>query len=170
MSNQKFSCLGCLGSLVIFIVIGSIFFGGGILMRLGNFYLMLGHPIERERVMSDYIDEIENHKDIVEKAVQEFHAQLDRGKCEEIYNRASELLRKSNSLNDVLKLCETTSRIFGSRKSTQVIDTWIQPPHPENYILTRYITQFSKGVVQEIFIWSVKNNKAEIVNYTFSQK
>jgi hypothetical protein len=88
-----------------------------------------------------------------------------RGKCQDIYNRASDLFKKTVTPHEILKLCEIIPRTLGTLKSTKLIDTSIQSSNSENYILTRYMTEFDKGSAQETFVWLVKDKRAELVGY-----
>lgn len=94
-------CVGCLGSLVIFTFIGSIFFGGGVLMRVGQWNLNLGNPVDINQVQSqaiaDYLNDLGSKAKIVDEAVQQFHTQLNQGKCQEIYGQATEVFKSKTN-------------------------------------------------------------------------
>ncbi|MBD2090013.1 hypothetical protein H6F67_09125 [Microcoleus sp. FACHB-1515] len=167
MANRSSGCLGCLGSLVILTFFGSIFFGGGVLMRVAGFQFVLGNPVDQQRFMMNYMSDLEAKQKIAANAVQRFHNQLGQGQCEEIYEQANEILKSSQSQAELVRFCATVQREFGSVESTEQIDWWGQPANQQadQYILTRYNTRFSNASAQEIFVWLVKDDKAELVSY-----
>ncbi|MCF2145080.1 DUF4019 domain-containing protein [Desmonostoc muscorum LEGE 12446] len=168
MSEKASGCLGCLGSLVILTFIGSIFFGGGVLMRVGGFSFVLGrNPIDRQQIINNYFTDLEYSKKIAESSVQKFHTQLEQGKCQDIYDQANELFKKSLSQSEMVSICAKLKQEIGTVNSAQITDWWGQPTDKdsENYILLRYITVFSKSSVRETFIWLIKDDKPELVKF-----
>jgi hypothetical protein len=173
MSAKSSGCLGCLGSLVILTFIGSIFFGGGVLMRVGWFGFVLGKdPINRKQVIIDHSTNLEYSKKIAESSVQRFHTQLEQGKCQDIYQEANELFQKNFTQSQMLSICATIKQEIGTVNSAQITDWWGQPTdkESENYILLRYITVFSKSPVRETFVWLVKDNKSELVQFEINSQ
>jgi Protein of unknown function (DUF4019) len=163
-------CFGCLGGLVVLTFIGSIFFGGGVLMRVAGFQFSLGNPVDEQRVLGNYLSDLEGKQKTAAEATQKFHTQLDQGKCKEIYAQASEMFKRNQREADLVDFCTKIRRKLGSTRSMQQIDWWGRPTEQasERYILIRYNTQFSKVSTQETFVWLVKNNKAELVSYAVS--
>lgn len=157
-------CLGCLGSLVIFTFLGSMFFGGGVWMRVGSFGVSL---VDRQQIINNYWTELESSKKLAEEAVKQFHTQIEQGKCQEIYNQASEVFKNSLTQSQLINVCTEFKNQFGTVNSSQLRDWWVQPTNQDSnsYILLRYITVFSKSSVRETFVWVVKSSKAELINY-----
>lgn len=161
-------CLGCLGSLVVFTLFGSMFFGGGVLMRVGGLGFSLGkNPIDEPQIINNYFKDLENDKKLAEKAVQKFHMQLAQEKCQEIYQQANERFRSIYlSQSETVDNCKKLNRQFGTVSSAQLRDWWGAPVDKDSkYILLRYVTTFSKSSGREDFIWLVKNGKTELVDY-----
>jgi hypothetical protein len=171
MSENKASCIGCtgcLGSLVILTFIGSIFFGGGVLLKVGGLSFVLGNPVDRTQIINDYSSGFHNSKKLAEEGVQKFHTQLKQGKCQDIYDQASEILKKSVGELDIAGLCGKLKQDIGSVNSAQLIDWWSQSTNneSEHYILLRYISTSSKSIpVREIFVWLVKPGKTELISF-----
>ena len=166
MYEKGSGCLGCLGFLVAITLIGSIFFGGGVLMRIGSMGISVGNAVDRNQITADYLNDLENRATVADKAVKTFHNQLNQGKCKEVYEQAHELLKSQTSLLNMLSLCKAIKIKFGSVESTEQVDWWERPIDWESsYILSRYETKLSKFTVQEIFIWLVKDGSSQLINY-----
>ena len=168
MSEKGAGCLGCLGTLVIFTFIGSMFFGGGVVMRVGGLAFSLGRdPVDQKQIINNYLTDLEDSKKVAEEAVQKFHTQLAQGKCQDIYDQASEILKKSQTQSELVSFCARLKQEAGTINSAQLTDWWGQPTDKDSdrYILLRYITMFSKSSVRETFVWLVKDSKPELVQY-----
>jgi hypothetical protein len=171
MAEKSGGCLGCLGSLVVLTFFVSIVFGGGLVMRVGWFSFVMGkNPVDQNQIISNYFNNSENDKILSENAVKVFHAQMGKGQCKEIYNEASEVLKRSQSQEAMIKFCTALKQSLGEVESTQLTDWWMQPggTDSDNYILLRFRTNFSKvpkSPVGETFIWQVKDGKPSIVSY-----
>lgn len=162
-STTGSGCVGCLGSLVIFIFIGSIFFGGGIVMRVGQWNLSLGNPVETNQIIANYSD---NLAKIADEAVQQYHTQLNQGKCQEIYGQAAEEFKSNNNPSSFVNSCTEVKTKLGSVQSTKQTEWWGKPEKQgRSYVLTRHDTKFSKATVQENFIWLVKDGKSQLAGY-----
>lgn len=168
-------CVGCLGSLVIFTFIGSIFFGGGVLLRVGQWNLNLGDPVNTNQIIANYLDNLGSKAKIANEAVQQFHTQLNQGKCQEIYGQAGEVFKSKTSQTSLVNLCTEIKSKLGSVESTERTDWWGQPTEQAgsyeqrgSYILTHYDTKLSKATAQETFIWLVKDSKPQLVSYLIS--
>lgn len=161
-------CLGCLGTLVILTFVGSMFFGGGFLMRVGSLSFALGgDPIDRKQIINNYWTDLESSKKVAEEAVKQFHTQIEQGKCQDIYNQANEVFKNSLTQSQLINVCTELKRQFGTVNSEELTNWWVQPTNEDSdsYILLRYITLFSKSSVRETFVWVVKGSKAELINY-----
>jgi hypothetical protein len=171
MSNYKKDsggCLGCLGTLVFLTFLGSLFFGGGVLMRVGSLGFSLGKdPIDRKQIVNNYLAELEVSKKVAEAEIEQLHLQINQGRCQHIFDRGSETLKKNLSQSQVANFCEKIKLNLGSIRSSQLTDWWGRSTDPDSthYIFLRYMTSFSKTNVRETFIWLVKDSKAELVEY-----
>jgi Protein of unknown function (DUF4019) len=168
MSQKGGGCLGCLGGLVVLTLVGSMFFGGGVLMRVGSFGFSFGKdPIDRQQIINNYLANLEASKKVAEEAVNKLHTQIDRGQCKEIFDQASETFKKNLSQSQIADFCKNLKLNLGFQKSSQLTDWWGQPTDKDStqYILLRYLTNFSKATVRETFVWLVKDGKPELVEY-----
>lgn len=166
--SKTSGCLGCLGSLVVLTFLGSMFFGGGVLMRVGSLGFSLGkNPIDEQQIIKNYFSDLESSKKLAEEAVQKFHTHLAQEKCQEIYQQANERFRSIYpSQSEMVDNCAKLNRQFGTVSSAYLLDWWGAPGAQDTkYILLRYITKFSKSSAKEDFIWLVKNGKTELVSY-----
>jgi hypothetical protein len=160
-------CLGCVGTLFVLCIFGSIFFGGGVLMKVGPFGFSSGKdPINRQQIIADYVAELADSKKLAEDSVQKFRSQIERNQCKDVYDRSSVILKKHVSQLQMISLCKDFKKM-GPVKSSQLSDWWGQPTDKdtEKYILLRYTTTFSKFSTLETFIWIVKGSKPELVEY-----
>ena len=166
--NSKASCGGCLGSILVLTVIGSIFSShAGLFLRVGSVFFTLGRPTIDGKPVGSLVETetIEANKTLAEAIVKKFHEQLDQGKCNEIYDQSSDFLKKFQSKESILPLCETWKNT-GGLKSSELVDWWGKPTeNQERMMLMRYLTITQSSPVQETFIWSIKENKAELVSY-----
>ena len=165
--NKAGGCIGCLGSLAGLTFIGSLFFGGGILYRVGSLNLMLGKDvIDRQSIITNYWSELEGDKIASDEASKKFRTQMEQGQYQAVYDRASEPFKKSITASQWISSCETIKQNLGSVKSAQLIDIWVQPSTAsETYILIRYLTTFAKAPMQENFAWVVKDGKPALLQY-----
>ena len=175
MSEQNtggcLGCLGCLGILVVLTSVGSILFGGGVLMRVGGLSFVLGRdPIDHKQIINNYLTDLESSKKVAEEAVKKFHTQIEQGKCQDIYNQANEVFKNYQSKSQIMNFCTELKRQFGPVNSTQLTDWWGKPTDKDSdrYILLRYITVFSKLSARETCIWVVKDSKPELISYVTS--
>lgn len=156
---------GCLGSLVILTLIGSVFFGGGVLLRVGQWHFQLGNPAETDKTIANYLVDLESKAKIADDAVQRFNNQLNQGKCQEAYQQTSEAFKSDTSQSNFLNLCTGLKIQLGSIESIKRTDWWGQPAEKgENYILTRYETKLSKSTALQSFTWLIKDGRAQLVN------
>ncbi len=169
MSEQKNGgCIGCLGSLTVVTLIGSLFFGGGVLYRVGSWGIVLGRdPINRQPIIASYLSDLEISKKVSNESTQNFRTQIERGQYQAVYDRASEAFKKSLTPSQFVSYCETLKQRFGSVKSVQLMDAWVQSTDKESekYVLLRYMTTFSKAPMRENFTWIVKDGKPELIEY-----
>lgn len=171
MAEKSVGCLGCLGSFVTLTFLSSFLFGGGFVMRVGWFSFVMGkNPVDQNQIINNYFTDLESDKAVSEDAVKVFHDQLSKGQCKEIYDQASDVLKKNQSQEVMIHFCTSLKQSIGEVKSTQVIDWWGRPSDTdsEKYILLRFMTTFSKAPespVPETFIWLVKDGKPSIVSY-----
>ena len=160
---------GCLSALIGFALLATIF-GGGIHFRIGGFQFGLGQPIHPEQINSEYLDNLAKRKESADEAVKAFHAQMNEGKCTDIYDQASEVFKQQLSREDLERRCTKQRSELGSVKSTQQIDWWERPVNStDHHILIKNNTQFSNASIQEIFVWLVRDRKATLVAYQFRE-
>lgn len=139
-------------------------------MRLGQMRLTLGDPVEIDQVtdqaVTDYLNNLASKAEVADKATQQFHAQLNQGKCQEVYEQATEMFKSNTSKSDLISLCSAIKTTYGSIETAQQTDWWGSPAEQEGeYVLTRYNTKLSKSTARETFIWLIKDDKPQLVNY-----
>ncbi|HEY9762975.1 MAG TPA: hypothetical protein V6D07_10640 [Trichocoleus sp.] len=139
-------------------------------MRLGQVRLSLGDPVEIDQVtgqaVTNYLNNLTSKAEVADKATQQFHTQLNQGKCQEVYEQATEMFKSNTSKSDLINLCSVIKTTYGSIETAQQTDWWGSSAEQEGeYILARYITRLSKSTARETFVWLVKDDKAQLVNY-----
>lgn len=163
------SCLSTLGSLAVVVVLGFMFTSnGGLFLRLGNSVFTFGKPTFDGKPMGTLVEAetLEANKKVAEAAVKTFHGQLLQGKCDEIYDQASDVLKSYQSKESLSILCSQWKQ-FGELKSSEIGDWWGKPTEDAKarQILVRYSTVTQNVSMQETFVWLIQDDKAALVNY-----
>jgi hypothetical protein len=171
MSKSSESCLGCLGSLVILGVLGSMLFGGGFMMKIGPLAVGSNRTLpDQDQSLNNYFSDLENNKSASEGAVKVFHAQIGQGQCKEVYDQANERLKKNQTQEGMIKFCNQLKEKLGEVKTTQLMDWWVRPGESaaDKYILLRFTTMYSKvpeSPIGETFIWLIRDGKPSLISY-----
>lgn len=104
-------------------------------------------------------------KEIGERAVDEFHNQLNAGQYHEIYVQSDEAFRKAVSEPDAVALFEAVRRKLGIvRSSNQTL--WHVKTTTEGTLVTLvYDVEFSEGKGTEQFVFHISGESALLFNY-----
>lgn len=130
MSKQdnRGGCLGCLGALVIFVFIGSMFFGGGVLLRVGGLGISLGRdPLDRQPINSTNLTDLATSRKVAEESSQKLRNQIGQGRCQDAYAQGSETFKKNLSYSEMITICEAIKQNVGALSSVQLTDWWEKP-------------------------------------------
>ena len=169
-TSQKPGCLGCLGVLVVFTIIGAAIWGGGIHMRVGQLEYAVGKPVNENRIVDRYLYNFSSKAEVADKAVKDIHAQLDQGDCQKTYEMFTESLKKSLTQSSFVDFCKNVHNKFGAIVSANLADWWIQPGNQdEKIILLRYMITFTSETLLEEFTWSVTDDKPKLAAYNIFQ-
>ena len=114
--------------------------------------------------------ETTKNKETAERAVDQFHHQLDSRQYYEIYGGAADAYRRSIKQSDAIILYETVNRKLGSvMKSNQ--NGWGINYAPDGAMLSlAYTTEFIHGNATEQFVWIVVGNKASLYQYNINSR
>ena len=165
--SKSSSCLGCLINLLFVGFIGSILFGmTRCSIGLGNFNITLGGTIGSKEKAVDLTD-VGNKKKAAEEAVKQFHSQLSKGKCKDIYEQANEAFKRGISQPNLLSRCEKMCQELGDIQSSRQVKWDWRPGNRDSdkYIALQYDTSFQNSLVKETFIWIVQDSKPELYLY-----
>jgi hypothetical protein len=168
-SGSSTGCSGCLGSLIAIVLIGSYICGySGVSVRFGNYFLGFGTgaPQKTDASSDNASAQLGELEKTVSAAANKFHQQLSLGQFREIYAEADEQLRASISQADFIRICQTSQRSTGKLKSTELLNLW-RPvdEHGSEYILSRHLTTFLNGSVEEEFVWHFVNGKPAVAKF-----
>ncbi|MEP6901192.1 MAG: DUF3887 domain-containing protein [Actinomycetota bacterium] len=105
-----------------------------------------------------------------EKAVENFHAQLNAEKFDEIYERSSKEFKVSDSKENIIKFFQTVHKKLGTvnKSSSQ---GWHVNTTPTGTVITmNYETEFSNDTATESFVFYMDGEQAQLVNYKIDSK
>jgi hypothetical protein len=103
-------------------------FGGGFMMKIGPLAVGSNRTSpNQDQSLNNYFSDLENNKSASEGAVKVFHTQVGQGQCKEIYDQASEMLKKNQTQERLISFCTQLKENFGEVKTTQLIDWWVRP-------------------------------------------
>jgi hypothetical protein len=104
-------------------------------------------------------------KGIAERAVAEFHDQLNAGRYHEIYVQTDEGFRKATSEADAVALFEAVRRKLGTVKNSTQTRWNVNATTAGTMVSLAYDVEFSEGKGTEQFVFHVTGDKALLFNY-----
>lgn len=107
-------------------------------------------------------------KTAAEQAVAKFHAQLDAGHFDEIYDGTSADLRKMSSKQDLVALLESVHHRLGTTKSSTEQSWTVNYRGSGSFVTLKYKTVYSEGEVDEQFIYKMQGNTPSLAGYHFN--
>ena len=163
--ESKKGCGSCIGTLLGLGFIASVFMGGGIAVRLGPYFLNMGKPVLDSPLSSNSGEGklSEANKKKIEVALQVFHDRLFQGKCDDIYDQASDALKAYQSKEKFSILC--TNFKGTTTHSTEIVEWWGSLV-AKNDILIRARTTTSEMSLEETIVWTLKDSELRLINYS----
>ena len=95
--------------------------------------------------------------------VQQFHALLNSGQHEQIYDGASDAFRSAGSKQELIKFFQTIHRKLGDAGSSTLNNVNVTAMPTETYITAVYRTTFTGGEAIETFTW-LKSGQGVVLN------
>lgn len=102
---------------------------------------------------------------VAEQAVPRFHALLNAGKFEEIYNASSEDIKKATKQQDFIALLEAVHRKLGEVKSSERQAWKVNYQTSGTFVSLTYKTIYSEGEAAEQFVFLLKGKAATLAGY-----
>ena len=95
--------------------------------------------------------------------VQEFHALLNSGQNDQIYDRASDAFRGGGNKEDLIKSFQSVHRKLGDAGSSTLNNLNVTATPTGTYITAVYRTTFATGEAVETFTW-LKSGQGVVLN------
>lgn len=97
--------------------------------------------------------------------VQQFHALLNSGQYDQIYDGASDAFRASGNKADMIKFLQAVHRKLGDAGSYTLKNLNVTATTTGTYITAEYGTTFTQGDAVEIFTWLRSGQKVLLYRY-----
>lgn len=104
-------------------------------------------------------------REIAERAVVQFHNQLNAGQYHEIYTQSDEGFRKASSEEDTQALLEAVRRKLGTVKQANQSGWQVNATPTGTMVSLAYEVEFSEGKGTEDFVFHISGDKALLYNY-----
>jgi hypothetical protein len=100
-----------------------------------------------------------------EQAIERFHQQLDAGQSADIYEAASDDLKKAAAHDDLVRFLDEVHRKFGDTKSSSRKSWNVNHTTSGEFITLNYETTFAEGKASEQFLFRVSATDAALAGY-----
>jgi hypothetical protein len=107
-------------------------------------------------------------KEIGERAVTQFHNQINAAQYHEIYSQSDEGFRKASSEADTVALFEAVRRKLGSVKNSNQVGWHVNATPTGTIVTLTYEVEFSEGKGTEQFVFHVSGDRALLFNYNIN--
>jgi hypothetical protein len=95
--------------------------------------------------------------------MQRFHALLNSGQYEQIYEGASDAFRRGGRKEDLIKFFQLIHRKLGDAGSSSLHRVNVTATPTGTYITAAYTTTFTEGEADEAFVW-LKSGQGVVLN------
>jgi hypothetical protein len=100
-----------------------------------------------------------------EQAIERFHQQLDAGQSADIYEAASDDLKKVALYDDFVTFLDAVHRRFGNTKSSSRKGWNVNDTSSGAFITLSYETTFAEGKASEQFVYRLSTTDALLAGY-----
>jgi hypothetical protein len=107
-------------------------------------------------------------KEIGERAVVQFHNQLNAGQYHDIYAQADEGFRKGTSEPDMLAYFDAVHRKLGTVKNANQTGWHVNATTAGTVVTLGYDTEFTEGHANEQFVFYVSGDNARLFHYNIN--
>jgi acyl-homoserine lactone acylase PvdQ len=104
----------------------------------------------------------EDDKRLATAAVERFHAELDAGQYQAIYDEATPTFQNADSQSALIAAMAQSKQKFGNVVNAVQVGANAFPGGQVRFV---YNTQFEKGPATELFIWQSDGQKASLMRY-----
>ena len=104
-------------------------------------------------------------KVLAEPAVQAFHAKLNAGPYEEIYQEADSGFTGEGKHDELVKFLTAVHTKLGDAGVTNQVNMLVNATMSGTFITARYDTTFGRGKAAETFTWIKKNGTLKLYGY-----
>lgn len=109
-------------------------------------------------------------KEAADKAVTQFHEQLDRGEFKAIYDAAHADLKAASSEKEFIALLEAVHRKLGNVQSSEPNGWKVNTFNFKVNVVLSYKTRFAEGDAFETFTYRVEGEKAALRGYNINSQ
>ena len=99
------------------------------------------------------------------KAVGEFHAALDAGRFQPIYQATSSDMKTSLSEGDFVKLLDAVHRKLGVFRSGKVVGWRENATTSGTFVAVNYAAEYVRGHADEQFVYRIAGNRPVLAGY-----
>ena len=100
-----------------------------------------------------------------ERAVEEFHASLDAGRFEALYDSAGDEMKNASSKQDFVAFVDAVHRKLGAVKAVEKIGTHRTAGTRGTFLVLTYRTTFTEGPATETFSFRIASGAPVLVGY-----
>ncbi len=105
-----------------------------------------------------------------EKGVTSFHALLNDGRFDEIYDGASDEFRGATARKRFAELLGAVQRKLGKVTGTENKGWRVNSRNLQTYVELAQATRFDRGEAQESFVFVVRGGKATLIGYNIQSQ
>jgi len=100
-----------------------------------------------------------------EAAVEDFHAQLNAGNFDQIYNSSDDLLKNATSQERFVNLLSAVHRKLGAAKSAERKGFFMNYGNQGEVIRLTYSTQYDSDQASEEFVFHASGDRMQLAGY-----
>jgi hypothetical protein len=109
-------------------------------------------------------------KEAADRAVKQFHEQLDKGEFKNIYSAAHPDLKAVSTEKDFIALLEAVHRKLGMVQSSEPAGWNVNTFNFKINVVVGYKTKFAEGEAVETFTYRVEGEKALLLGYNINSQ
>ncbi|QQS37762.1 MAG: hypothetical protein IPM56_07385 [Ignavibacteriales bacterium] len=113
---------------------------------------------------------LNQNKEVAEKAIQKFHENFNNQSFNEIYNNSDKEFKSKTSIEEFNKFISVVYSKLGPHISSESKMVSVTTGNMDTYIRVNQITKFKKGSGEELFIFSMHDKKLLLFNYNINSK
>jgi hypothetical protein len=102
---------------------------------------------------------------VAERAVPLFHADVEAGRFDEIYDKSDDELKKVATRKEFVDFLDAVHRKLGNTKTSEKTGWRMNYQMSGSFVTLAYATTFDAGSAHEVFVFRLDGQKAILVGY-----